>query len=294
MRATGDTQETEEPVRSNPTGRQLRFGVELRKLRERAGLTATGAGRLMGIKQTQVSNMEAGRVGVSAERVRALARHYGCSDQALVDALSAMTTERSRGWWEEYREILPAALLDLAEVEHHAGRLRTAVTMHIPGLLQTTDHARELLRHVVPELSPPEIEHRVSFRVKRQTVLFADDPTALVAVIHEAALRMRFGGLTVATSQLRHLLDMSERDHITLRVLPFASGSFPGSGQSVFYADGPVPPLDTVRLDQSHGPVFLDAEPLLRMYRALLDRMESVSLAPEHSRDFIHKLIHDL
>lgn len=153
VRATGDSQQTEEPVRSNPTGRQLRFGVELRKLRERAGLTATGAGRLMGIKQTQVSTMEAGRVGVSAERVRALARHYGCSDQALVDALSAMTTERSRGWWEEYREILPAALLDLAEVEHHAGRLRTAVTMHIPGLLQTTDHARELLRHVVPELS---------------------------------------------------------------------------------------------------------------------------------------------
>jgi hypothetical protein len=63
----------------------------------------------------------------------------------------------------------------------------------------------------------------VSFRVKRQTVLFADAPTALVAVIHEAALRMRFGGLTVATSQLRHLLDMSERDHITLRVLPFPS-----------------------------------------------------------------------
>jgi transcriptional regulator with XRE-family HTH domain len=65
-------------VRSNPTGRQLRFGAELRKLRERAGLTATGAGQLMGIKQTQVSNMEAGRVGVSAERVRALACHYDC------------------------------------------------------------------------------------------------------------------------------------------------------------------------------------------------------------------------
>jgi hypothetical protein len=134
----------------------------------------------------------------------------------------------------------------------------------------------------------------VSFRVKRQTVLFADAPTALVAVIHEAALRMRFGGLTVATSQLRHLLDMSERDHITLRVLPSATGSFPGSGQSVFYSSGPVPRLDTVRLGQSHGPVFLDAEAQLRMYRALLDRMESVSLAPEDSRDFIHRLIHDL
>ncbi len=114
-----------------------------------------------------------------------------------------------------------AALLDLAEVEHHAGRLRTAVTMRIQGLLQTTDHARELLRHVVPELSHRRSSTRVSFRVKRQTsLLVADAPTALVAVIHEAALRMRFGGLTVATSQLRHLLDMSERDHITLGVLP--------------------------------------------------------------------------
>lgn len=53
----------DKPVRTNPTARQLRLGTELRKLRERAGLTATEAGQLLGAKQTLISNIEAGRAG---------------------------------------------------------------------------------------------------------------------------------------------------------------------------------------------------------------------------------------
>ncbi|MCZ0988406.1 helix-turn-helix domain-containing protein [Streptomyces diastatochromogenes] len=278
----------------NPTGRQLRFGTELRKLRERAGLSATEAGQLLGIRQTQVSNMEAGRVGVSAERVRTLACHYDCSDQALIQALSAMTTERSRGWWEEYREILTSGLLELAEMEHHATRLRAGITAHIPGLLQIHDHAREVFRQVVPTLSPPAIEHRLSFRIKRQTVLFDEPPTPYEAIIHEAALRMQFGGPAVTQRQLQHILDMSEHPHITVQVIPFAAGAYPGSGQSILYAHGPVPQLDTVHLDQSHGSALLDAETQLAKYRELLDRMETIALAPEKSRDLIHTIAQNL
>ncbi|MFF3709016.1 helix-turn-helix domain-containing protein [Streptomyces phaeochromogenes] len=281
-------------MRSNPTGRQLRLGTELRKLRERAGFTSTQASRLLGVQQNQISNVEAGRAGVSPERVRTLACHYDCGDKALVEALSGMAAERARGWWEQYRELLPAVLLDLAEVEHHATRLRTAVTVHIPGLFQTTDYAREIFRQDVPEMSPPDIEHRVSFRVKRQAVLYRDSPTPHQAIIHEAALRMKFGGASVTRTQLQHLLDMSERDHVTLHVIPFDAGTFPGSGQSIYYSDGPVPQLDTVNLDQSHGPAFLDSEAQLDKYRVLLDRMEASALPPSESRDFIHKVVQDL
>ncbi|MEU9637702.1 helix-turn-helix transcriptional regulator [Streptomyces tendae] len=281
-------------MRANPTGRQLRLGSELRKLRERAGLTSTQASQLLGVKQNQISNTEAGRMGVSAERIRALACHYECSDRDLVDALCAMTAERKRGWWEQYREILPGALLDLAEVEHHAVHLRTAITAHIPGLLQTTDHARELFRHVVPDLTPPDIEHRVSFRIKRQTVIYRDAPTPYLALIHEAALLMQFGGPSIARRQLQHLVDMSERDNVTIRVIPFAAGGFPGSGQSIFYSAGPVQQLDTVHLDQSHGPVFLDAAAQLDKYRILLDRTEAKALPQTDSRDLIHRAIQRL
>ncbi|MWA12090.1 Scr1 family TA system antitoxin-like transcriptional regulator [Streptomyces sp. BA2] len=281
-------------MRTNPTGRQLRLGSELRKLRERAGLTSTEAGKLLGVKQNQVSNMESGRLGMSPARVRALACHYGCSDRTLIEALASMTAERARGWWEEYREILPAGLLDLAEVEHHATLLRTAVTVHIPGLLQTTDYAREIFRQDVPELSPPDIEHRISYRIKRQAVLFREAPTPNQVIVHEAALRMQFGGPTVTRTQLKHLVDMSEREHITLHVIPFAAGTFPGSGQSIYYSAGAVPQLDTVNLDQSHGPVFLDAEAQLDKYRVLLNRMEATALPPVKSRDFIHSIVQDL
>ncbi|KUO20643.1 helix-turn-helix domain-containing protein [Streptomyces dysideae] len=282
-------------MRNNPTGRQLRLGTELRKLRDRAGLTAAEASQLLGVKPNQISNMEAGRAGVSAERVRTMACTYECSDTAHIKALVGMTGDRKRGWWEAYREILPAPLLDLAELEQHAHSLRGATTARVPGLLQTREYALEIFRQAVTELSPPDIEHRLSFRIKRQAILFREDnPTPYEAIVHEAALRMKVGGPTVARQQLQHMLDMSDRDHITLRAITFDVGAYPGSGQSIYYAHGPVPQLDTVHLDQSHGLVFLDAEAQLHKYRTLFERVEAVALDPGKTRDLIHNVMREL
>ncbi|MFB7919036.1 helix-turn-helix domain-containing protein [Streptomyces sp. NPDC056061] len=277
-----------------PTARRRRLGAELRKLRERAGITATEAARLLGGNQARISNIEAGRYGVSAERVRTLSCHYACADGTLVNALAAMTGDRRRGWWEEYREILPTELLDLAELEHHGTALRTSHTAGLPGLLQTTDHAREIFRQVVPALPPPEIEHRLSFRIKRQSVVFRERPAPYRAVVHEAALRMRFGGPAVAKQQLTHLLAMSERDGVTIRIIPFEAGGFPGTGQPVCYVHGAVPQLDTVQLDQAHGIALLDAEAELLTYRRLLDRLELLALDTTESRDLVRRIIQSL
>ncbi|MER6091493.1 helix-turn-helix domain-containing protein [Streptomyces bluensis] len=282
-------------MRGTPTGRQLRLGTELRKMRERAGLSSTQAAQLLGIKQNQVSNIEAGRHGVSPERLRTIACHYDCSDKELVEALTAMTPDRKRGWWEEHRELLPGPLLDLAELEHHAQALRASTTARVPGLLQTREYALEIFRQAVTELSPPDIEHRLSFRIKRQAILYREDnPTPYEAIVHEAALRMKVGGPTVTRQQLQYLLDMSERDHITLRVITFDAGAYPGSGQSIYYAYGPVPPLDTVQLDQSHGVAFLDAEAQLHKYRTLFARIDAVALSPEKTRALVHTLMREL
>ncbi|MFI2373338.1 helix-turn-helix domain-containing protein [Streptomyces sp. NPDC018833] len=277
-----------------PTARRQRLGAELRKLRERAGLTATQAGALLGGNQARISNIEAGRHGVSAERVRTLTCHYDCVDADLVEALAAMTGERRRGWWEEYREILSSGQLDLAELEHHGRRLRTAHTSGIPGLLQTLEHAREVMRQAVPALAPSAIEHRVSFRIKRQAVLDREDAVPYQAIIHEAALRMRFGGRSVAARQLQHLLETGQREHVSIRVIPFDSGAFPGSGQPLYYVHGPVPQLDTVQLDQAHGPVLLDAAAQLDKYRQVFARLESLALDEAESADFIRTIAQDL
>lgn len=276
------------------SARRLRLGTELRRLRERAGLTVTEGARQLGVSQAQLSNIEASRFGVSPDRMRALARIYRCSDTAYVDGLIKLTTEQKGGWWETFREVLPAGLLDLAEIEHHSVRLQAANTAHIPGLLQLADHARAIYEQAVPEFSRLDIEHRVNHRLQRQGLLDQAEPVPYQAIIHEAALRVPVGGPSIAKRQLGHLLDQSDRDEITIQVIPFAIGAYPGSGQTFLYIHGAVPRLDTVSLDQSHGPTLVDAEAELDTYRNLLRRMQSVALPREKTRDFIHNLITEL
>ncbi|MFJ8754052.1 helix-turn-helix transcriptional regulator [Streptomyces sp. NPDC102441] len=280
--------------RGTSTVRRQRLGTELRRLRERAGLSATESARLLGVSQAQLSNIEASRFGVSSERLQAMARNYRCSDNAYIEGLLDLAGERKGGWWETFREVLPTPLLDIAELEHHATALQSANTAHIPGLLQTTDHAREIFRQVVPEFSRTDIEHRVSLRLRRQAVLDRPTPPPFQAVIHEAALRVPVGGPRVAKAQLRHLVEQSEREHITVQVIPFRIGAYPGSGQTILYVQGFSPRLDTVSLDQSHGPALVDAEAELAAYRLLLGRMEAVALTPSESRDFVVNLANEL
>ncbi|MFI1702806.1 helix-turn-helix domain-containing protein [Streptomyces griseoruber] len=277
-----------------PTARRRRLGVELRRLRERADLSATQAAALIGATQSRVSNIEAGRYGVSADRVRTIARHYDCTDEPLIDALAALTGERRRGWWEEYRDILSPRVLDLTEVEHHATALRVAHVINIPGLLQTAEHARALFSHTVPPLKPHEIEHRVSHRIKRQEVLHREQPPPYSTIIHEAALRMRVGDRTIVRAQLHHLNEISELNHVTITVIPFESGPFHTSGQGIDYFHGPVRQLDTVQLDTDHGAELIDSPAQLERYRLILDGTTQAALAPAKSRDFISRLAQDL
>jgi transcriptional regulator with XRE-family HTH domain len=282
------------PPRENPTVRQTRLGAELRKLRERAGRTAREAAEMLGTDQGKISHIESGRIGVSEERIRRLAAFYECSDQALLDALCAITRER-RGqfWWDEYRGILAPRFLDIAEMEHHAVWLRTVQTVTMPGLLQTADYASALFRSVAGT-TEDEVEARTEHRMRRQDVLDRDEPLILEAVIHEAALRMRFGGRKVARVQLEHLMRMGEQENVTVRVVPFTNEEFYEMTQAVNYAGGVVPQLDTVQIDGPLGGRYIDADVQLAGYRAFLGHTGHVSLDPEESRQLVHHIAREM
>ncbi|MCZ4514569.1 helix-turn-helix transcriptional regulator [Streptomyces sp. ActVer] len=274
-------------ARSVITARQERLGAELRKLRERAGLTGREAARALGIAETQLSSTEAGRVGVSAERVRHWVSEYACDDAALVDALAAMATERGHGWWAGYREQLPPSFLDLAELEHHATYLRSFENVHIPGLLQTEEQVRAAYASPGTTFGEERIEARVAFRLRRQAVLEEAD---YEVVVHEAALRVRWADRKAAQRQLLHILEQSERPQVTVRVVPFDVDGFTMIGTPVLLAGGPVPQLDTILLDHLHAGTFMDAEAQLRLYRRVINSVESAALGVVESRDFIHRL----
>ncbi|MGW1096604.1 DUF5753 domain-containing protein [Streptomyces sp. NPDC002455] len=282
------------PSSSTPTERQRRLGAELRKMRTAAEATTAYAAGLLGVDRTKISNMEVGVRPVAPERVRTLACNYACPDDRYVDALVEMAEQRERGWWEQYRGTLPSGLLDIAELEWNAVRIRTAQTVHLPGLLHTDGYARAVFGAVLPALSRLEVELRVAHRMERQRVLDRENPVDYVGYVHEAALRMRFGGRDVTRDQLAYLCAASERENIDVRVIPVSRGAFPGAGHALLYAHGVVPQLDTVQLDSAHGPEFMHAEAQLTKYRAHLDWMEEAALGAAESRDFIHAVARQL
>ncbi|MDQ1047926.1 helix-turn-helix transcriptional regulator [Streptomyces sp. V4I2] len=281
-------------LRREPTARQMRLAVELRKLRDAAGLTTRDAAALLGVSSAQISQIEAGLAGVSEKRLRRLAANYACSDAELIDALVTMATDRTRGWWEEYRGVLPSAYQDLAELDHHATSRHDVTVIHVPGLFQTADYARALFAYMNPEFPEGEVELRVEHRMKRKVVIEGPDPIPYETVIHEAALRIRVAGRTASQAQLARILEMSEADHVTVQVIPFALDDFAGAGSTLVHLGGTVPRLDTVVRDAPHGTAFLDSEAQLEHFRTLFRRVKEASLPPEQSRDLIHQLAKEL
>ncbi|UTP33751.1 helix-turn-helix domain-containing protein [Streptomyces rapamycinicus] len=280
--------------RAATTARQRRIGTELRKMRERAGMSVAEAGEHLGVNRTRISNIEAARFGVSEERIRTLATIYSCMDRAYVDALVAMNEERGRGWWEDYRGRTPASALDLVELEHHAVAMRSAQIMHVPGLLQTEDYAKAVFATATSSPTAAQLRASVSYRLRRRDVLDRDDPPHCTFFIHEAALRMRFGGPKVMRGQLEHLIESSERGNLTVQVVPFSAGGFSNPGISMLYVSGPVRRLDTVQADTPSGSAFLDSEAHLERYGRILDQMEALALTPEDTVGFVHEIAQQL
>ncbi|WP_406124154.1 helix-turn-helix domain-containing protein [Streptomyces sp. NBC_00989] len=280
--------------RSQPTARQVRLGTELRKLRVSAGMSAREVVGILSSTSAQMSQVESGLSGVSEERLRKLAALYGCGDEALIEALVEMATERTRGWWEEYRDALPPEFLDLAELENHARFIQVIATAHVPGLLQTEEYARAVFGYWVPPLPDSELELWVAYRMRRQRILSRDGGVPYEAVLHESVLRTRVADRRVARAQLDELVRQSEHPGVSVRVIPFDVDGFAGASSSLMYAGGRVPTLDTVQRDTPYGSAFLDAAAQLHDMRTLFRKVEQASLDPIRSRDFIHRLSKEL
>ncbi|MFY1672282.1 helix-turn-helix domain-containing protein [Plantactinospora sp. WMMB334] len=114
------------------------------------------------------------------------------------------------------------------DAERAATQLRYYHPTLIPGLLQTENYARAVLR-LDPTRTDAEVEKLVAARLQRQEILTRDEPPLVIAVLDESALRQRDA---IMAEQLRHLLRMAELPYVQLHVIPADAGLHIGlSGQ---------------------------------------------------------------
>ncbi|BEK98938.1 DUF5753 domain-containing protein [Nocardia seriolae] len=127
----------------------------------------------------------------------------------------------------EYSALFNDQLMRFYGLEAGAQSIRSFENVVIPGLLQTEDYMRVLMKSRVTTYRPTEVEQRVSARLRRQRRLEDPDPLELSVVVGQAALMYKVGGDDIRSRQLQHLISMAERHPgiLDLRVIPYEAGS---------------------------------------------------------------------
>ncbi|MFD0275752.1 helix-turn-helix domain-containing protein [Kitasatospora sp. NPDC127111] len=272
-------------LRTQVSERQRRFGAELRRLREAAGLAVKDAGALVGMGGPQLSHIEAGRTGLEPARVAALLAAYGHTDETYLAAIQEMGLSSGKGWWTDFKGDVHASALDLAESESTASRLDSYETLLIPGLLQVSRYSEIILDGNA---------RKVEFRRSRQKAITGERALPLHAVIHEAALRAQFGGPAVMREQLDHLVEISALPHVTIQILPFRCTEYVSTDTSFMIVRGPHSDLDTVLMEHPGGSSYLGEPEAVTAYRAKFERLKSLALpAVDTTRSLRSREEHD-
>jgi hypothetical protein len=160
--------------------------------------------------------------------VRDLCEVYGVGEAEREYLEQLARDGRKKGWWDPYGDTLPNPYHSYVGLEAEAATVLNYEPLIIPGLLQTEDYARALIRAAEPEISAADVETRVEVRLTRQAALRQDPPLRLVAVLDEAALHRQVGSPEVMRAQLQRMIDATEEfPRVTVQVIPFARGAYP-------------------------------------------------------------------
>jgi transcriptional regulator with XRE-family HTH domain len=279
---------------SSPSVLRILLGAQLRRLRESKRITLEDAGNVIRASHSKMSRLESGRVGFKDRDVVDLFVYYGVTDQAQIQALRAIATRaNSRGWWQDYSDIVPSWFEEYISLEQAATEVRGYEVQFVPGLLQTEEYARAVT--LLAYSNPKEIGRRVSLRMARQARLSEAEPVSLGMVLDEATLIRPIGGAAVMRGQLKHLIEMAQRPHVTIQVLPFKAGGHAAAGgpfSLLHFAESDL--SDIVFLEQLATAQYHEKPDMVRKYQAVMERLRLAAATPEDSLSKLQAMLSDI
>lgn len=276
----------------SPTVRRRRLGLELRRLREEAGLTIERVAEELECSDSKVSRIETGQVSVSPRDVRDMLEIYEVGEEERAELMRIAREARQKGWWHAYGDI-PVSPAVAFEAEAFSMSIYRSLV--VPGLFQTKDYARVVVHAMNPQLVHEQIERRVELRMARQSILTQDQPPALWVVLDEAVLRRLIGGPEVMRQQLERLSEVGALPNVTLQLLPFTSGEHAGLGGEFTLIGFPDPgDPNVVSIEMPSNDLWLEDPASVRRYDHLFDLLRAAALSPADSAGFVTKVAKDL
>lgn len=263
--------------------RQL--GRRLRKLREQAGKTIADVAAAKLASEVKVWRIESGKVAVRIADARALCWLYGV-DADTTDALAELA-EHTTGhdWWQRNdADTVHFPGFDLyLGLEAIAARLSLYQPELVPGLLQTEEYARAVEWGSLLDPTEDGVENSVRTRLTRQELLLGRAvPPRIDATLSEWALTRPVGAAGVMEEQRAHLLELTDREGIEIRVLPATAGPHPGFLGEFVLLDFADPDDPAVVYTESHAGLSLIERPEgIARQRRIVARLQELSVPIE-------------
>jgi transcriptional regulator with XRE-family HTH domain len=216
---------------AEPSGR-TRFGAELKAQRLAKGWTQVELGRKLGYSGSFVSDVERGDRGASEDFAK------------RCDEVFSLPGTFLRLWEDLQRDAFPTWFAPVVPIERESDKISGWELGAVPGLLQTEQYARAVIRARRPWDDEESVERTLRARMDRQQILARPRPPKLWYVIHEGVLRHVVGDQEIMGDQLDRLIKAAESPGIVIQVLPYSAHDHAGvEGLLYLYERTGKPPL---------------------------------------------------
>lgn len=282
-------------ARPSPTARHRRLMAELSRLRSNSGLSRTEVADRVGITDSTLWRYETGMTRPKPGDVAILLDVYRVHGAEREELIEMAKHARKRGWWHRHRQALKPGFDSYIGLEAAASVVRTFQTIVVPGILQTEAYARAVTEQTAITSAPDLADEKVLVRMSRQELIIrTDDPLHVVAVLDEAVLRRQVGGPTTMQGQLRHLVELSDRLNVTIRVVPFSHGAHAGMDGPFYLLEFPEQAdPDVVYLEQAGSGLVPEDPEEVRRYTLMFGSLLGKALKHDESILFIRGLLND-
>lgn len=258
------------------------FGAMLRFYRTQASLSQTDLGTRVHFSGDLISKIEMGQ--------RIATEEFTAACDGLPNLATGGALTELRGLMKEAikNRALPGWFVDWPRKEAMARSLRWFELVAIPGLLQTEEYARAVLRTQVMA-TEEQVEDMVRARMERQSILTREHPPMFWVIFDEGVLRRPVGGAEVMAGQLGRLAEAAQQANIVLQLIPLAVGAHQGMSGNFVIADFAEGPPAVYQDTAARGQIIEDSDDIA-VVTVMWETLKAEALSRSASQELIKEV----
>lgn len=271
--------------------KRRRLGAELRRLRERAGMSGRQLAEQIDISQSKVSRIESGTALPTLSQVTDWATATGASQgtTSAVMALADAAYTDVHPW--DSTDGVPSHLQgNIQEIEASSRAVLVYEPTLVPGLLQTAEYARRVFSMFEPAYPEHVIPEVTASRVDRQTVLF-DPARQFGFLVTEAALRWLPGPPSLLLAQLDRIISVSTLGNVAIGVIPQSAQALTHVPHGFVMIELGDPEADTLVLVETvHANLVVSDAGQVALYQRQWSLLEKTAAYGADARDLLSNI----